>query len=131
MRELKFRAWDKKAKKMWVMYDNQGDLHLGGEIRPICFFWGDEDYILMQYTGLKDKNGKEIYEGDILKSITMDGKVHYEPVKFDNGCFCKLTKLPDTNKKIWSSLRYHLYKRKLIAYEVVGNVFENHDLLKQ
>ena len=52
MREIKFRAWDKLTQRMIYRVFNTRN---------------DEDYILMQYTGLKDKNGKEIYEGDIIK----------------------------------------------------------------
>jgi len=70
MREIKFRVWDKDNQKMWDRIDLN-----------FCMKYGqiyiDNDYIkelgisknveLMQYTGLKDKNGKEIYEGDIIE----------------------------------------------------------------
>ena len=71
MREIKFRAWEEKGKDM--IYSHRGNfvMELDGE----CSFveWGHNyfkpmpDLILMQFTGLKDKNEKEIYEGDILK----------------------------------------------------------------
>ena len=62
MREIKFRAWDNKQNKMRndgfsIYYD--GSIQFADSIES-------KDFILMQYTGLKDKNGKEIYEGDIL-----------------------------------------------------------------
>ena len=60
-REIKFRAWDKSCNKMRGISGLQDCFSLRSD--GIC----NEDYILLQYTGLKDKNGEEIYEGDILK----------------------------------------------------------------
>ncbi len=64
MREIKFRAWDENLKRMFQVhtlgtkFSDTDNLRFGTSTR---------DFNLMQYTGLKDKNGKEIYEGDILK----------------------------------------------------------------
>jgi len=136
-REIKFRAWDKKEKMMCYVSLIDFENSTCVLIYPTKTYKEEDksfsEVKLMQYTGLKDKNGKEIYEGDILKSVTLDGKVHHEPVKFHEGCFCKLTTLPPNNRKRWSSLRIHLYDDMdiLIAYEVVGNVFENPELLEE
>ena len=67
MREIKFRAWDKDEKRMTTTFSvsSQGQVTftpLGESTRYLT------GYILMQFTGLLDKNGKEIYEGDIIVS---------------------------------------------------------------
>lgn len=59
MREIKFRAWDKYGQKMHSLEKTEVLMSLEG--------WKSERYLWLQFTGLHDKNGKEIFEGDILK----------------------------------------------------------------
>jgi len=70
MREIKFRAWDKEKKVMLFMSDGSFSNHR--------IWWLETNdcqdrYILMQFTGLKDKNGKEIYEGDKVMASSLYG----------------------------------------------------------
>ncbi len=109
-RELKFRAWDTTFKRMKLsgMGINRGVL--GAE----------ESDIIMQYTGLKDKHGKELYEGDVLK---YQSSPLYR-VSFSEAQFVLLYQVPDGGGQI------ALTQRKAGFMEVIGNVFENGDLLK-
>jgi uncharacterized phage protein (TIGR01671 family) len=123
-RPIKFRVWDKRENKgMYtqnMLYDAQ--LH---------HFWQDfvdyPGYELMQYTGLTDKNGKEIYEGDILKnpydvSNKIIGQVLYES---DHGGYIFQWKRRGQDYKI-TNLNCD------VAFEsvIVGNIFEHSELLK-
>lgn len=83
MREIKFRCWDTENKQMLKVQElDFEDTFYGGRLSIRADMYNDyfdiEDMILMQYTGLKDKNGKEIYEGDIVKLGTYTkGVVEY------------------------------------------------------
>ena len=127
-REIKFRGWDKYDKKMiydlcqvdsfWHYYsysDNTG-LHFG-KTGPNGVGEDFENKYIMQYTGLKDKNGKEIYEGDIVK---FENK-HLMKVIFDteeNPSF-----MVEDDERL-------LFMKKGIPYEVIGNIYENPELLE-
>jgi hypothetical protein len=108
MREIRFRAWFKPAKYMF----KHEDLYI---YNFRLFSEKDSQHILMQYTGLKDKNGKEIYEGDIVKCVRLFE--NYE-VQYYNACFiCK-------NGISGFDLR------ESENIEVIGNIYENPELLK-
>ena len=124
MREIKFRAWDKACKHMI----NPGDkkhfkLYLNGSM-SIEDCWATQDIILMQYTGLKDKNGKEIYEGDVVlfgDNVIHEGthgKVVWHTTAFvyqfiDGQYKDKCTDMVDS----WRT------------YEIIGNIYENPELI--
>ena len=131
MRKIKFRAWHKPTLKMYLV--DCIDFFIGGlQLRktPKDTFQSDlSECKLMQFTGLKDKNGKEIWEGDLFKCIyDFDGCTeHIMEVVYDeeragfhlksHGESCHQQGVV---KHIWD------FKRK----EVLGNVHENRELLK-
>ena len=126
-REIKFRAWD--GEEMIILensglqyYDFEGSYSLGFTVDGYNGFWAHEQYEtatqeankfpIMQYTGLKDKNGKEIYEGDIIKVMTKD--------------------MVDINYKAtveWTKKGFYNNFTDYDISEVIGNIYENPELL--
>lgn len=125
MREIKFKIWDKTMNRWWCE-DSQYLQMDGTKIHPAP--WStlsanlpDGCIEILQYTGLKDKNNVEIYEGDIVKLFN-DPDELYEVVYncFDNDILGFLLE-SDGGRGDWFDSK----KR-----EVVGNIFENPELLK-
>jgi uncharacterized phage protein (TIGR01671 family) len=116
MREIKFRAWDKVDKiilEIGSLFFETGGIK--GFFKKSEHFLHKNNYILMQYTGFKDKNGKDIYEGDICKFANWKSK-----------------------EIIWNDGRYMLGNTMVICckmecdeMEVIGNIYENKGLLNK
>lgn len=134
-RDIKFKIWDKELKCFL-----DGDTHFCNEISfvidewtrsnwtPACFMVDESSsdrYVLLQYTGLKDKNGKEVYDGDIIinKPVELPKHLHIEGVVQ------------------WGLYQFWVEDLKMEevicdldecdhGLEVIGNIYENKDLLK-
>ena len=123
MREIKFRVWHPKDKFMGVPFHAMQKFNQNIGIFP-------DDAILMQYTGLHDKNGKEIYEGDILRwHYAYPKPEDYFIVKWlDFRCAFSLFR----QNYLMSHLPYaDLHTNNDRNYEVIGNIYENPELVKE
>lgn len=130
MANLKYRAWDKEFEKM-VLVDA---LVLDEQIIKVTYPNGNvvkedmKNYNIMQSSGLKDKNGKEIFAGDILK---VTNKEHwFEIVFYNEEKAMFVTKEIRKGFNVPESPLYNLFDTSLFAIEVVGNIYENPELLK-
>ena len=116
-RIIKVRGWDDEEEKMLPPQDLS-------QPREFWEWLGKKDVELLQYTGIKDKNGKEIYEGDIVHMKSEDYVIRNldfkEVVKIENGLL----------------LPFHEYWRgdrpiDMCNYEVIGNIYENPELCEE
>jgi len=139
MREIKFRVWDKKTKKMRQLVNvvfNTGFFGVESDDNTVKLIWvkgkdiieykdiqiqREDNFELMQYTGLHDKNGKEIYEGDIIKILGGEYEQGFyewdETVQIKDLIYDRFN-LMMTISQIGNQ-----------AIEVIGNIWEDSDLL--
>lgn len=135
-RKIKFKIWDKTFKKFLKddyesknVIDRDGNLFmyvLSETFRDLYFYKLLKNIEISEYTGLKDKNGKEIYEGDIvLIQIDKTNILHKTVVKFKHGAF--IADIIGDNDYIYL---FHFGFNK-DNFEVIGNIYENKNLLEK
>ena len=131
MRTIKFRAWDKKARQMArVMSLTQMEqtpltlIKYGTELDEKAWAIPSEQLEVMQFTGLLDKNGKEIYEGDIVRHTFISGDQEVGRIVWNEG----------SARFVWYARDagdgYGMQRKDDGDREVLGNIHENPELLK-
>jgi len=132
MNTIKFRAWNKANKQLgmcdilYIDYLNKEVLAVYGETRANQITLKFEEIELMQYIGLKDKNDKEVYEKDIVKCIyglANDDSLYTGVISMEYYSWC----IVSSNN---SYLTLDSAIDKNCSFEVIGNIYENPDLLK-
>ena len=125
----RYRAWDNWRERMSVVdriYIDTKGVRLYDDFGE---YWRDfNDVKLMQSTGLKDKNGKEIFEGDILKVANNDSS-WFEVVKYDRDKAMFISKEVNLKYEVPETPLYDLFSLYLFKVKVIGNIWENRDLL--
>lgn len=117
MRDFRFRAWHKDVKEMLQ------NKHQGYEGNVFSWLKEGQPIEIMQYTGLKDKNDKEIYEGDIVYCNIMTPRNSL--IEFIEGAFCA------THSKTYPTDINFFYPSTGCNIEIIGNIYENPELIKE
>ena len=129
MRTIKFRAWNEEQK--YMAYQGTPDLET---LQSFIFHFGDKE--LMQFTGLHDKNGKEIYTGDILQLKRLDGSVLFYKIFCVKGGFAFNAHQDDFYKPqseiyFYESTSDMQSSSFISSLQIIGNIHEDSCLLEK
>lgn len=130
----RFRAWDKIHK---TMYDADDIIAINFEDKSICVqtiyfeqglpdsrdsdYYDFDDVVLMQSTGLRDKNGKEIFEGDILRVTNLSSWLEVVSFNEDKAMFIS----KEIKREVEETPLYDLFNTDIFEIETIGNIYTN------
>lgn len=125
-RDIEFRAYNKVLREIFPNVQN----HIGNDVWAFGRMINDGDFVLMQYTGLRDKNGTKVFEGDLLK-FKADTTIYVYQVVYENGGFyCYHTAMKDGFGKpikwggIWR------FAELEFEFKVIGNIYEKPEFIE-
>ena len=118
-REIKFRVWDKET-GAWCCWANANSFFHCDQKGNISWFRNEGRFIIQQYTGLTDKNGKELFEGDIIKQ-------RHNYIDIEERDWIGAVEWHESG---WRMMSKEDIGFKLRDCKIIGNVFENPELLK-
>ena len=117
-REIKFRVWKPEVKSLMELEDQF--------VSEALHYSKDGNHKIMQYTGLKDKNGKEIYEGDILRVSSENTLLNWEVIYVGDYATFSLFR----GKDYQFCMGIEHINHGMSGTEVIGNIYENKELLE-
>lgn len=141
---FKFRIWDKEQNKYFSFEDFKRfdvEFNFDPTTNEVVCEYDKNRYIVLSSTGLKDKNGKLIYEGDVLDLYVSSKKLYRYEVKYEIGSFMLVSQDEIFDfPNVWNdyvyplSQLYYEYQNEencIDECEVIGNIYENPELLEQ